>query len=125
MRLSELDAVFVGGFFNDPLDTSHWPKGRPQYYRQGIIRANAQGVLFGCPHCRRHSILIWFANPNGARVVPADAFPKNESRWMATGGTIDTLTLDPSIDLSKVTPENPASADRCYWHGHVKNGDAT
>lgn len=122
MRLLDLDAEFVG-----------------EYHERGYRRFNhiegAQGVLFQCPVCavgkepgeevddltgerRRffrgaHYVLCWFSNPRNAPAVPADAFPR-PGRWQATGETIDTLTLSPSVLLQS----------GCGWHGWVKNGDA-
>lgn len=123
MRLTELDANFVGRFAPD--EYQHDPKVVSWGFYERMNVHNAQGVLFVCPKCQKHSLLIMFDNPRNGIVVPADAFPKNEKRWVFSGETIDTLTLSPSVDLSQITPENPASADRCYWHGWVRDGDAT
>jgi hypothetical protein len=122
MRLTELDANFVGKFA--PSDFQHDPNKVSWGFYERVSVADAQGLLFVCPKCQHHSILIMFANPRNGRVVPNDAFPKNERRWTFSGDTIDKLTLSPSVDLSQITPENPATPSRCYWHGWVKNGDA-
>jgi len=112
MKLTELEAEFVGGY-----------KENPESYRHLPSVEGAQGVLFICPKCENHSILCWFANPRNAPKVPDSVFPK-PGRWTFSGETIETLTLDPSIDLSKIDQKNPASATRCYWHGFVANGEA-
>ena len=121
MKLSELEATFVGRFVKG------WVNGGNKIgesHRELESVDGAQGVQFVCPKCGNHSILCWFKNPRNASPVPNDTYP-GPGRWTFTGDTIDTLTLDPSVDLSKVTPENPAGPDRCYWHGSVKNGDAS
>lgn len=114
MKLTDLDAVFVG-MYQKTLITS---------YQELRSVEGAQGVLFVCPKCQNHSILCWFKNPRNSQPVPEDAEPK-PGRWTFTGDTIDTLTLTPSVDISKVDAQNPASETRCYWHGFIQNGDAT
>lgn len=117
MNLAELEAKFVGDYHGrtGPAD--------PTTYRELSGVDGAQGVLFICPKCGNHSVLCWFNNPRNAPAVPADAFPK-PGRWTFSGETIETLTLEPSIDLSAITPDSPESPSRCYWHGWVKSGDA-
>ena len=122
MKLSDLEAKFVGRFA--PSEYQHDPKVQSWGFFENVSVVDAQGVLFICPKCQSHSVLIMFANPRSGQVVPAIAFPKNEKRWRFMGDTIDTLTLTPSVDLSQITPENPASQERCYWHGWIKNGTA-
>ena len=76
------------------------------------------------PSCSK-TFILGEGNPRGGvPVVPTESFPKMKFRWTATGDTIDTLTLSPSVDLSKIPPEDPASPERCYWHGFVQNGEA-
>ena len=82
----------------------------------------AQGICFVCPKCQNHSVLVWFSNPRNAPMVHADAYP-GPGRWEFTGDTIESLTLNPSIDLSKIDNEHPAAPCHCYWHGWVKNGE--
>lgn len=112
MRLVVLEATFVGRY-ND--------KGG--FYELPTVDG-AQGLLFICPKCQNHSVLCWFKNPRNAVAVPIDALPK-PGRWTFCGETVDTITLVPSVDLSKIDAENPAGPDRCYWHGFVKSGDAS
>lgn len=118
MKLTELEARFVGGYHagSGPAD--------PTTYRELDAVDGAQGVLFICPKCGSHSVLCWFNNPRKASIVPAEAFPK-PGRWTFSGDTVETLTLEPSVDLSAITPDNPESPSRCYWHGWVKDGHAT
>lgn len=117
MKLAELDATFVHS-----------------YHARGFRRSanrhrfGAQGVLFQCPACAQgkvrrrthvegaHYVLVWFANPLGAPLVPPKAEPV--SRWTAEGNGLDDLTLSPSVNLD-VGP-NPG----CRWHGWVRSGDA-
>jgi hypothetical protein len=117
MRLSELDAEFISKA--QPMGC-HGGWG----YFTGKSVDGAQGVLFICPKCQKHSVLVLFANPRNAAVVPVEAFPRNEKRWQFSGDAIDELTLTPSIDLSQISPDNPASPSRCYWHGFITKGDA-
>lgn len=72
-------------------------------------RAGANGLLFDCPKCGRHSVLVW------DRTIPAGIQP-GPGRWDITGDTIETVTCHPSINLEP---------NGCCWHGWVKNGDAS
>lgn len=110
MKLTELEAVFVGHY-------------TPASHRMLESVDGAQGVMFTCPKCGNHQVLCWFKNPRNALPVPDAAFPR-PGRWTFTGDTFDVLTLDPSIDLSRIDGEHPAHPTRCYWHGWVKNGNA-
>ena len=114
MRLAELEGRFVGGYAQIASRVSH---------RELASVDGAQGVLFECPKCHGHQVLCWFKNPRNAPIVPADAKP-GPGRWIFTGDSIDTLTLEPSVDLSKIDAEHPAHEGRCYWHGWVKSGNA-
>jgi hypothetical protein len=100
-RLTDLDPTFVDRCSQD---------GHSFY--EGAPIASAQGIMFDCPKCRRHSILAWFRDRN----VPAAAEPA-PARWAVSGSGFDDLTLFPSIDLS-------ANPNGCQWHGHVTNGEA-
>jgi hypothetical protein len=113
MRLVELEAKFIGGY---KVVDGHVS------FRELPDDQGAQGVLFVCPKCQGHSVICWFSNPRNAPPVPAAAFPR-PGRWAAEG-SIDNLTLMPSVDLSKIDEENPESPGRCYWHGWVTNGEA-
>lgn len=112
MKLSALEATFIGRY--NHANRSHFQLDSVD---------GAQGLLFVCPKCQRHSIIAWFSNPRNAPRVPDDAFP-GPGRWTLNGDTIDTLSLHPSVDLSKIDAKNPEHPGRCYWHGWVKNGDA-
>lgn len=104
MRLTELDPHWVADF--DPVDRSHRRD-------EELTLATAQGILFECPLCGRHSILAWFRG----RSVPDDAAP-GPGRWTASGTGFSDLTLNPSINLD-VKPDSA-----CKWHGWVINGEA-
>lgn len=112
MKLFALEATFIGRYNHD--DRSH-------YHLPSV--EGAQGLLFICPKCQNHSVICWFANPRNAPTVPDDAFP-GPGRWTLAGDTIDTLSLHPSVDLSKINDKHPAHPGRCYWHGWVANGEA-
>ena len=61
---------------------------------------DGMGLTFLCPCCRRQYLGVWFANPiDGAPPAAPGIFPL--PRWLRTGETFDTLTLQPSIDCSK------------------------
>lgn len=105
MKLRELDAQLVRWTGVD-----HWLRQPPD----AKVTA-ADGVLFVCPGCREHSILVWFTD----RVVAAEQFPA--PRWRPEGGTLDDLTLSPSINL-----DTPSAREHgtCRWHGWIRNGEA-
>ena len=70
------------------------------------------GLTFDCPHCRTQKLGIWFANPvdGGPPAAPGiEPLP----RWQRTGETFDTLTLTPSVDVSKDG----------HWHGFITGGN--
>jgi hypothetical protein len=75
----------------------------------------ASGVMFLCPGCYAknggpvgtHSVICWFAG----RGVPDEMKP-GPARWAASGHTIESLTLAPSVDVGD---------DHC-WHGFVRDG---
>lgn len=118
MKLSELDAKFVGDYDE-----------RSFRFLDGV--EGAQGVMFQCPLCAEgkprapdggvmgaHYVVCWFTNPRNAPKVPDDANPK-PGRWTFSGETID--------ELSFVGP-NAASIQLeggCNWHGFIRNGEAT
>ena len=106
-KLVDLDPCWVADF--DPEARSHRRGG-------DLTIATAQGVIFECPKCGRHSILAWFRG----RGVPADALP-GPGRWTPSGSGFHDLTLTPSINLD--TPNAPS--DSCRWHGWVTGGEAT
>jgi Family of unknown function (DUF6527) len=109
-RLTDLDAVFVGKV---NFQTT-------EFTEQDNIDG-AQGILFNCPLCGRHSVLAWFSNPTNAPRVP-DTFEPGPGRWTASGSGLMDITLIPSINLD--TEKMKAFPDACKWHGWVKSGDA-
>ena len=110
MKLTDLDASFVAA-------------GTAGGHRRVAV-ADAQGVMFQCPHCAQglelveedgrrffrgvHYVLVWFAG----RHVPTTATPL--PRWAFSGTGLEDLTLQPSVSL----------ASGCAWHGYVRDGDA-
>lgn len=105
-KLTDLDAKFVGaggdGVFN--------ADGSPAPRRTGV------GLVFKCPcgapHDEYDRVFVAFANPlDGGPVLEA-----SHPAWQRTGETIDTLTLQPSIQ--RMDPGG------CKWHGYVTNGEA-
>jgi uncharacterized protein DUF6527 len=97
-KLTDLDATFV---------RLAAPDGS---FDEVASKAEANGVLFDCPKCGRHSVLCW------DRSIPQPIEP-GPGRWEMTGTDLSDLTLTPSVDLSR-------SETICDWHGWVKNGDA-
>lgn len=107
MKLRELEATFVG-------------KATANSFNEQDTIDGAQGIMFDCPLCHRHSVLCWFSNPINAPIVPADMEP-GPGRWEASGSSIDDLTLNPSVNLDT---QNAREHKSCLWHGWVKNGNA-
>ena len=79
----------------------------PHWWIVGDNR-HGQGIYFLCPHCRKEYIGVAFKNPIDGG-TPA---PDCKYYWTRAGETFDDLTLEPSIDASKVG----------HWHGHIKGG---
>lgn len=105
MRLVELEPRF--------LRTAPTPEAHS--FHDVAALADAQGIMFLCPHCFRanagpvgtHSILVWFAGRGAPEIyTPAP-------RWAFSGTGMDDLTLQPSISVSGC------------WHGFVTNGEVT
>jgi hypothetical protein len=74
------------------------------------------GLSFLCPHCRKERLAIQFKppiDPDGLLEQMAIP-PWNMTRhiWDRTGETFETLTLQPSVDASRVG----------HWHGFITNG---
>jgi hypothetical protein len=101
-KLTDLDAEFL----------THESRDGREFLPHVLSLAEAQGVMFECPACGKHSVLTWFKG----RGVPDTASP-GPGRWAPSGTGLSDLTLSPSVDLS-------TSASPCKWHGWVKNGDA-
>jgi hypothetical protein len=82
---------------------------------------DAIAISFECPHCRECKLVVFFADPvdtNGLPGIDLDvthyiAEHPERPYWHRTGDTYDTLTLSPSVDVSK----------HGHWHGFVTNGD--
>lgn len=91
-----------------------WVADGPRRSDGDLTISIAQGILFDCPLCGRHSILAWFRD----RGVADDESP-GPGRWTPTGTDFHDLTLTPSINLD-VKPDSA-----CKWHGWVTNGEVT
>jgi len=105
MKLSELNAQFVG---SGGEGITH--NGQPVPYRHGIA------VMMECP-CRECDQLLCVPFSN-----PLDGGPPEEGwskGWHREGDTIDTLTLQPSVQRM-----NPPELGGCRWHGFITNGEA-
>lgn len=85
-------------------------------------RAEADAVWFLCPLCFRknggnkgtHWVRVDF---HGSRTPDEHVIHNSQGlpvRWHATGDSLDTLSLTPSIQLN----------GGCGWHGYVTNGSA-
>lgn len=88
------------------------------------------GVMFECPKCvkaglpkeKRTLAPVRFANPiDGGPPENRPGVPA----WQRTGDTLETLTLSPSVDMSRShNKPNPPHADgHIGWHGHIINGE--
>jgi hypothetical protein len=83
--------------------------------RQVDTLAEAEGILFLCPHCFRqnsgpvgtHSVLVWFEGKG----APPSWHPL--PRWQVSGTGYNDLTINPSI------------LNHGCWHGFVTNGEIT
>lgn len=96
MRLTELDPHFV----------HHTDVG----WQQVDAYDDADGILFDCPGCREHPILVW-----SSKAPPGLAADMDGKRWTMTGTGLHDLTLVPSVLL----------LSGCRWHGVVTNGEVT
>jgi len=87
----------------------------------GHPKRHGIGLTFDCPHCRKVRLCVAFKNPldgkepvhisGGFDGVGHTDFGA-EPLWQRTGDTFETLTLWPSVDVSK----------HGHWHGFVTNG---
>lgn len=123
MRLTDLDPEWLRDY--DEATGSH-------YRAANLSVSSAQGILFECPLCRQHSILVRFADRGvpdsaepGARYAPGEHadYPdgRRAQRWTASGSGFPDLTLKPSIDLSRGGKQTSG----CVWHGFVTAGEAS
>lgn len=110
MKLRDLDGQLVRRCADEP-----------NTYEHVDAVADADGVFFLCPKCYAanrgpvgtHSVLCWFVGR-----VPDDLDPK-PGRWVPAGTGIDDLTfVGPTAASVQLT-------SGCWWHGLVRNGDAT
>lgn len=100
------------------LEAHLWRQTSPGFYlwdsavNSGIAGRveNADGVVFLCPCGEGHCVSVHFAG----RRTDGSERPKdgNGRAWTATGETLETLTLSPSIALP-------------CWHGFVRDGQVT
>lgn len=97
-KLTELDATFVA-----------WDGSASGNFAEIPTIVGATGVMFDCPKCGGHSVLVW------DRTIPSNIDP-GPGRWDMFGTDLEDLTINPSINLT---------GPGCGWHGWVKNGDAT
>ena len=116
MKLAELEATFIGEYAV--------VEGRQQWRELPTVEG-AQGIMFYCPKCQNHMVLVPFANPRNAPVIPQEAFERIKFRWTFSGETLETVSITPSVDLSKdCSPHGDGQFGSCDWHGWVTNGVA-
>lgn len=76
---------------------------------------NGMGLTFQCPCCvgttRATRLGIFFDNPVDGKPATDDS----PLRWTRSGDDFDSLTLIPSVDVSKSG----------HWHGYITNGNVT
>ena len=79
--------------------------------------SEADGFVFNCPRGCGHRIHVWFSSVNGVKTdIPLILKPS--ARYIASGDSVKSLTLFPSIDL------NTRDNKECRWHGWIQNGEA-
>ncbi|HKC40600.1 MAG TPA: DUF6527 family protein [Gemmatimonadales bacterium] len=68
-------------------------------------------------HRKGHRCAVPFANPLDG------AAPETGRRhlWQRTGETYETLTLQPSVDYTRL--DNGEMRDPTCWHGFITNGE--
>lgn len=97
MRLADLDASFVS--------------------TNGV----RTGVQFICPACSKTRIVVPFACE-----TPDPSLNAHGVLWRASGDTLDTLTLKPSVDARHVNGGYDGEPRvECRWHGWVTAGGVT
>jgi hypothetical protein len=107
---------------------AHVDAGSGGHVRQGDQLEGAQGVFIYSP-CHygetegAHGLIVLFANPRGAAVVPAsDHYAK--PRWTMGGSSLSDLTLTPSINCQVADlPNGECRPGRKCWHGFITNGE--
>lgn len=100
MRLTDLDPRWVAFM----------------HYGNNTVVGARVGLTFLCPCCRRQYIGAMFAQPIGVNFDAAQMThwpPVGTRVWQREGDSFDTLTLNPSIDVSAYG----------HWHGHIRNGE--
>lgn len=95
----------------------HWVT-MPNYAFTQAERPFHIGVRFDCPHCGRPLAAMFDppidpTNVRAVMAVPWMPMPDRPCWKRTTGETFDTLTLSPSIDVSKYG----------HWHGFITNGE--
>lgn len=126
-----LTLVACGGHFIDR---------NANYDGQGCAARRGIGVMFFCPLCVRaslpwgdcHNLMVHFKVGLDGLAVPVETRRWKEKdektgveqevvftlpQWGRSGSTIETLTLDPSINAEK-----QQHSGHMGWHGHVQNG---
>ncbi len=113
-KLTDLDATFVKyeARVPDSISSSNYQMAT------NVDERHADGVLFECPLCGAHSVLVWFAGRN----IPSDLRPL--PRWHHSGSSLQDLTITPSINLDVISRDKPHDKSDCKWHGFVTNGCA-
>lgn len=80
------------------------------------------GLTFLCPHCRKQRLAVQFdppIDPAGLFAKFGVQFPRTGLIWGRYGDTFETLTLTPSIDVSRgATIEFEG-----HWHGSITAGE--
>lgn len=92
------------------------------------------GILFSCPcvRCQGRGCMLGvrFTNPiGGGPPSPPDdnqVADNNGKRWqVVTGTTFETLTISPSIDVTKDENGQLLPVEQQHWHGHIQSGVCT
>lgn len=86
----------------------------PHWWSENENR-RGQGIYFLCPHCRSDYIGVAFQNPIDGGAPAKDS----KYYWKRVGETFENITLEPSIDASKIGHWHGR-----HWHGHIRKGEA-
>jgi hypothetical protein len=101
----------------------------PRWCASMSAERHGMGISFLCPCCFKKGFrdrwVVYFANPlDGGECMPNES-GHSAYRWARIGGTFDTLTLAPSINLTTDGNKELGIPAEQHWHGFICNGEVT